>query len=387
MNSSWSRSENEVLATLQDVVAIESINPDLPGGQQGENEMANYTENFFKDLDIPCQRQKVLPNRSNVIATLAGQQTDRILLFECHMDTASAEIMTIPPFEPHISNGLLYGRGACDTKAGGVAMMMAIKALKQAGITPPSTIQYAGVVDEEYLFRGALALAKNTKATAVVVSEPTDLAVVRSHKGLARFRIIVKGTAAHSSKPHLGVNAVTKMARLILAIEDEIIPTYEAELHPLVGSPTLNIGVISGGAQVNFVPDQCVIEIDRRTIPGETPEETLQPFRQLIERLKDQDPELEVELEKPFLLDSAMETDTEAEIVQVSRQACRTVLGQPTVTGVPYGTDASKFTTLGIPAIVLGPGSIDQAHAAVEWVDCNQVIQAVEIYKQTMLNF
>ena len=387
MNSSWSRSENEVLATLQDVVAIESINPDLPGGQQGENEMANYTENFFKDLDIPCQRQKVLPNRSNVIATLAGQQTDRILLFECHMDTASAEIMTIPPFEPHISNGLLYGRGACDTKAGGVAMMMAIKALKQAGITPPSTIQYAGVVDEEYLFRGALALAKNTKATAVVVSEPTDLAVVRSHKGLARFRIIVKGTAAHSSKPHLGVNAVTKMARLILAIEDEIIPTYEAELHPLVGSPTLNIGVISGGAQVNFVPDQCVIEIDRRTIPGETPEETLQPFRQLIERLKDQDPELEVELEKPFLLDSAMETDTEAEIVQASRQACRTVLGQPTVTGVPYGTDASKFTTLGIPAIVLGPGSIDQAHAAVEWVDCNQVIQAVEIYKQTMLNF
>ncbi|MDP7280393.1 MAG: M20 family metallopeptidase [Candidatus Poribacteria bacterium] len=387
MNSSWSRSENEVLATLQDVVAIESINPDLPGGQQGENEMANYTENFFKDLDIPCQRQKVLPNRSNVIATLAGQQTDRILLFECHMDTASAEIMTIPPFEPHISNGLLYGRGACDTKAGGVAMMMAIKALKQAGITPPSTIQYAGVVDEEYLFRGALALAKNTKATAVVVSEPTDLAVVRSHKGLARFRIIVKGTAAHSSKPHLGVNAVTKMARLILAIEDEIIPTYEAELHPLVGCPTLNIGVISGGAQVNFVPDQCVIEIDRRTIPGETPEETLQPFRQLIERLKDQDPELEVELEKPFLLDSAMETDTEAEIVQASRQACRTVLGQPTVTGVPYGTDASKFTTLGIPAIVLGPGSIDQAHAAVEWVDCNQVIQAVEIYKQTMLNF
>jgi len=387
MNSSWSRSENEVLATLQDVVAIESINPDLPGGQQGENEMANYTENFFKDLDIPCQRQKVLPNRSNVIATLAGQQTDRILLFECHMDTASAEIMTIPPFEPHISNGLLYGRGACDTKAGGVAMMMAIKALKQAGITPPSTIQYAGVVDEEYLFRGALALAKNTNATAVVVSEPTDLAVVRSHKGLARFRILVKGTAAHSSKPHLGVNAVTKMARLILAIEDEIIPTYEAKLHPLVGSPTLNIGVISGGAQVNFVPDQCVIEIDRRTIPGETPEETLQPFRQLIERLKDQDPELEVELEKPFLLDSAMETDTEAEIVQVSRQACRTVLGQPTVTGVPYGTDASKFTTLGIPAIVLGPGSIDQAHAAVEWVDCNQVIQAVEIYKQTMLNF
>ena len=82
-----------------------------------------------------------------------------------------------------------------------------------------------------------------------------------------------------------------------------------------------------------------------------------------------------------------METDTEVEIVQVTRQACQTVLRQPTVTGVPYGTDASKFTALGIPAIVLGPGSIDQSHAAVEWVDCDQVIQAVEIYKQIMLNF
>ena len=90
---------------------------------------------------------------------------------------------------------------------------------------------------------------------------------------------------------------------------------------------------------------------------------------------------------QPIILDNAMETEEHEEIVQISHQACQKILGQSTITGVPYGTDASKFTARGIPAIVLGPGSIDQAHSAVEWVECRQVIQAVEIYQQIMLNF
>ena len=386
MSLSWSRHDDEILARLQDLVAIESVNPGLPGGQRGEVEMADYTEKFFTDLGVPCQRQSVYPGRDNVIATLQGKRTDRILLFECHMDTASAEMMTIPPFEPHIRQGHLYGRGACDTKAGGIAMMMAMKTLKNAGIQPNSTIQYAGVVDEENGFGGALALAKESPATAVVVAEPTDLSVIRSHKGLARFRITVQGIAAHSSKPYLGVNAIIQMTKLIQAIEEQILPTYYQQKHPLVGSPTLNIGLISGGTQVNFVPGQCTIDIDRRTLPGENPSETIEPFQQLIQRMTNDDNEFEASVQ-PIILDNAMETEEHEEIVQISHQACQKILGQSTITGVPYGTDASKFTARGIPAIVLGPGSIDQAHSAVEWVECRQVIQAVEIYQQIMLNF
>ena len=97
MKNSWSRNSNEVLARLQDLVSIESVNPDLPGGQRGEVEVADYIEKFFTDLDITCQRQPVYPGRDNVIATLPGKRSDRTLLFECHMDTASAEMMTIPP--------------------------------------------------------------------------------------------------------------------------------------------------------------------------------------------------------------------------------------------------------------------------------------------------
>jgi acetylornithine deacetylase len=242
-------------------------------------------------------------------------------------------------------------------------------------------------VDEEHLFRGASHLASIIEAEAVVVSEPTELEIVRTHKGLARFRIIVKGTAAHSSKPHLGINAITKMARLICAIEDKIVPIYNTNTHPLVGSPTLNIGVISGGVQINFVPDQCAIEIDRRTIPGERPIETLALFQQVLSRAQDSDPDLDVTLEEPFLLDEAMETSVDSRIVQIGVEACQTILGEGVTSGVPYGTDASKFTAVGIPAIVLGPGSIDQAHAAVEWVECHQVLQAVDIYQQIMMNF
>jgi acetylornithine deacetylase len=387
MSRSWHRVDDEILSVLQDVVAIESINPDLPGGKDGELRMMEYISGFFADIGIPYETHEILPARHNIIATLDGEDPSRVLLFECHMDTVSVDIMTIPPFTPDIRNGLLYGRGACDTKAGGVAMMMAMKRLKEEGFTPRCTIKYAGVVDEEHLFRGASHLASIIGAEAVVVSEPTELEIVRTHKGLARFRIIVKGTAAHSSKPHLGVNAITKMARLICAIEDEIVPVYNTNTHPLVGNPTLNIGVISGGAQINFVPDQCVIEIDRRTIPGENPIETIEIFQQVLSREQDSDPDLDVILEEPFLLDDAMETSVDSRIVQIGVAACQTILGKTTTSGVPYGTDASKFTAVGIPAIVLGPGSIDQAHAAVEWVECRQVLQAVDIYQQIMMNF
>jgi acetylornithine deacetylase len=303
------------------------------------------------------------------------------------MDTASVSVMTIPPYEPHIRDGLLYGRGACDTKAGGVAMIHAMKRFKEAGVKPPCTIKYAGAVDEEFSFKGALRLAETIQADAAVISEPTELEVIRAHKGLARFHIVVKGVAAHSAKPYLGINAISKMTRLICAIEDEIAPTYDSMIHPLTGSPTLNIGVISGGVQVNFVPNECVIDIDRRVIPGETPEEALVPFQERLARAQAADPDLDVTMQTPYLMDNPMETPEDARIVQVAVGACESVIGKSEITGVPYGTDASKFTSVGIPSIVFGPGSIDQAHAAVEWVECEQVLKAVDIYHQMMTQF
>ncbi len=383
----WQRSDNPILADLQRAVAIESINPSLPGGSRGEVGMVEFTEAFFEECGIPVQTEEVLPGRCNVVATLVGHDPTRTLLFESHMDTASTDGMAIDPFAPRIEDGLLYGRGSCDTKAGGVAMMHAMRRFRVAGEKPSVNVQFAGAMDEEHTFKGALALAQGTKADAVVVSEPTDLAVVRAHNGLARFRIHVAGVAAHSSKPELGVNAISKMARIVAAVEDDIEASYASRSHPLTGHPRLNIGVIAGGVQINFVPDRCVIEVDRRVIPGEDPLQTVEPFRELLTRLARLDPELDARVEEPFLLDTSMETAAEADIIQVATAACEATVGSSSVDGVPYGTDASKFTAIGIPSIVLGPGSIDQAHAAVEWVDCQQVLDATDIYHEIMRTF
>ena len=380
----WTRSDNEILATLQDLVAIDSVNPALPGGQQGEGGMVEYLSAFFTALDIPYQLSEVLPGRHNFIARFAGENPERQLLFECHMDTASAEIMTIPPFEPHIRDGLLYGRGSCDTKAGGTAMIHAIKRLREAGITPPRTILYAGTIDEEAFFAGTNHLAEHLDVEAAVICEPTDLDVVRAHKGAVRFHLNVTGKAAHSAKPHLGINAITKMARLIARIADEISPQYAELSYPLLGSPTFNVGTIEGGAQVNFVPDQCRIAIDCRLIPGQTPEGVVAGFKEVIARAKVEDDALDVTIEDPFFVCAALGTDENAHIVSSAAAACDKVLGKATIAGVPYATDGSPFSARGVPTIVLGPGSIDQAHGAVEWVECQQVVQAVDIYQQIM---
>ncbi|MCS6860736.1 MAG: M20 family metallopeptidase [Abditibacteriales bacterium] len=383
---SWTRSDNEVLATLQDAVAIDSVNPDLPSGTVGEKNLVAYLSDFFRDADIPFETYEVLPNRPNIVARLEGKHPHRALLFEAHLDTASVSVMTIDPFRPVIADGKLYGRGACDTKAGLVGMIHALRRWKQSGEQPNVNVLFCGAIDEEHLFRGALHLAENFTADGAVIAEPTELHIIRAHKGLARFRLIVHGRAAHSAKPHLGINAITKMARVIRRIEEDIVPTLAQKDHSLTGGATLNIGVIHGGVQVNFVPDRCTIEVDRRVIPGETPDEAVQPFYTLLERMKQEDAELHVTLE-PFLLDAPMETPEDADICRVASEACRHVLGRAAFTGVPYGTDASKFTRAGIPAVVFGPGSIDQAHGAVEWVECEQVLQATEVYFEMIRRF
>jgi acetylornithine deacetylase len=303
------------------------------------------------------------------------------------MDTVSILGMDIPPFEPRIEKNRLWGRGSCDTKAGLAAMLYALKTVSAVG--PPScTIMLAATVDEEYAFRGVSHLIDSgIKADAAVVSEPTGLDVVIAHKGCLRWRILTRGKAAHSSKVHLGLNAISKMAGVIQAIDTRLVPTYSRKCHPLLGTATLNIGMIEGGIQVNTVPDRCAIEVDRRMLPGESKDSVWAEFAEVLSGLRDADPALQVEMEEPKLYSVPLETDEREHVVRVAQEACRETTGRGITAGVPYGTDASKLSRVGIPSIVLGPGNIDQAHSSVEFVDLDQVTQAAEIYARMMLSF
>lgn len=369
-----------VLQTLADLVRINSINPSYDNGRP-EAEIQAWIGDWFAGHGIATRLQEAMPQRPNLIATLPGRNPARRLVFEAHVDTASINGMTIPPFEPRVENGLMYGRGSCDTKGGLAGMMQALAMLKRDGITPPAEVWVVAAADEEYSFRGVLKLCEGLVAHGAVVAEPTSNRLVVAHKGVLRWKIRTHGTAAHSSKPHLGVNAISRMAKVIAAI-DASDAALTAKSHPLVGSPTQNVGVIRGGVQVNFVPDGCEVEVDRRLIPGEKPDAVLAEYQKLLDATG-----TGATMDTPMLVDAPLETAPDSAIAQIASSVLRDIGLDGTPSGVPYGSDASKLSAHGVPSILLGPGSIDQAHAAVEFVDCAQVEQACEFYRQMMLRF
>lgn len=371
-----------VASLLADLIRINSVNSFYEGGP-GEAEIANFIEAYFHRAGLETWRQNVLPGRDNVVACLPGRDSTRRLVFEAHMDTVSIQGMTIPPFEPTVMDNRMYGRGSCDTKAGLAGMMFAIADLKRRNVQPPCEIWMAAVVDEEFSFRGALKLCEGLQAVGAVIAEPTGLRNVIASKGVLRWRMISRGVSAHSSKTHLGVNAISHMARVVLALEQENQRLAQVT-HPLLGAASINVGKIVGGVQVNFVPDSCSIEIDRRLLPNETVEVVLEHYQLLLDRLRDDHPGFDVVMEQPMLVDIGLDTAADSAIAQVASSVLQSMGLDGTEAGVPFGSDASKLARVGVPSIIFGPGDIDQAHAAVEYVDLHQVEQAMQFYQRVM---
>ncbi|TAM82053.1 MAG: M20 family peptidase [Acidobacteria bacterium] len=374
-----------VIQTLADLIRINSVNPAYPNGRP-ELEIQQYILNFFASRGIETWEQEVLPGRPNVIARISGRSQSARTIFEAHVDTAGVENMTIPPFEPVVRNGGMYGRGACDTKAGLAAMMHAAADLKTSGKTPASEVWVVAAADEEHSFRGVAKLCENIQASAAVVAEPTEMKIAIASKGCLRFRIVTRGKSAHSSEPHLGANAIEHMARVI-----DMLVKYAKRVqfptHPLVGSPTLNVGLIEGGTQVNAVPESCWIEIDRRLVPGEQSDAVLDAIKQELSGLRGANHDLEVIVEPAVLQDWPLETPANSAIVLRASQALKDAGLDPEPVGVPFGSDASKLSMAGIPSIVIGPGSIAQAHTEEEFVELDQVEKAFEVYRQLMASF
>lgn len=374
-------------STLADLIRINSVNSFYADGP-GEGELADYVAEFFAGFGIPTTRQTVFPGRDNVIARLPGRSPGRRVILEAHMDTVSVQGMTAAPFDPCVDDkGRMYGRGSCDTKAGLAAMMHAVADVERSGIVPPCEVWLAAVVDEEYSFRGVVKLCEGLTATAAVVAEPTDMRAIITSKGVLRWRMISQGIAAHSSKTHLGVNAINHMARVVLALEHDHQRLTAAYRHPLLGPASCNVGRIEGGVQVNFVPDRCTIEIDRRLLPNESVANVLMQYQQLLDRLRQSDPTFDVQMESPMLVDDCLDTPADCDAARLSSQLLIELGLSGELGGVPFGSDASKLSKAGIPSLIIGPGNIDQAHAATEFVVLHQVAAAHEFYRQFITRF
>ena len=217
------------------------------------------------------------------------------------------------------------------------------------------------------------------RADGAIVAEPTEMRMVSASKGVLRWRMRTLGIAAHSAKPHLGVNAISKMAALIGALDREN-EKLAARSHPLLGPGTLNIGLIQGGEQINFVPDRCEIAIDRRLIPGEDPHRVWDGYAELARHL-------DCVIDPPFIADSALETSLDSAVAVTAGRVLQSMGQTAEPVGVPFGSDASKLARAGVPSIIFGPGSIDRAHAAVEYVECDQVSEAAAFHRNFLLEF
>ena len=381
--------------TLSDLVALPSVNP--MGKQAGdeihlEHRVTAYLERLFRSLGVAYQRQTVEPLRDNIVARIDGEvspaEGPELVLFEAHQDTVPVDGMTIEPWTPVVRDGRLYGRGSCDIKGGMTAMLGAFARLAEERPSGMPTIVMACTVNEEHGYTGATALAElwsqagsifPRKPDVAVVAEPTELQVVVAHKGVVRWRCRVHGRATHSSQPQLGVNAIFKMGPVLAALE-----RYHHEValkmkpHPLCGTPTLSVGTITGGLSVNTVPADCTIEIDRRLIPGEDPQ---QVYRQIVDFMTTETGgDAAIEHEGPFLTGLGLSDETNGPLAERMVAAAREARIDSRLVGVPFGTDAAAIGAGGVPSIVFGPGSIDQAHTADEWLPLDQLAQASEAF-------
>ncbi|WP_276353237.1 M20 family metallopeptidase [Cohnella caldifontis] len=379
-----------VQTVLRDLVAIPSVNPGFPGGH-GEEEVACYVRQFFRSNGLQWTDQAVEAGRANVVGELRGAGQGKALLLEAHMDTVQVHGMTVDPFAAKVEGGKMYGRGSCDTKASLAAMMVCLETIKRNGLVPPADVHLAAVADEEISFKGVSALADDIACgkrayAAAIVGEPTELDLIVAHKGVVRFHVDAHGVASHSSNPRAGVNAIEQMAKIIRHLR-EWEADYESRKHAWVGSPTHCVSMIQGGVAPNTVPDACRITIDRRTIPGEDSESVWREMKRKLESLRERDPGLNLSVSDPFILDYSMEVSPEEPIVRLLRDNALRYGARGELMGAAYGSDASKLTRVGVPAVVFGPGSIRQAHTKDEWVELRQVVDAAAILIETVMGF
>jgi acetylornithine deacetylase ArgE len=364
---------------LQDLVRIPSVNPmgrTATGELFYEHRVTDYLERFFRELGVPYGRRPVAPLRDNIVAHYQSPGTTQTILLEVHQDTVPVDGMVIDPFGGEVRDGKLYGRGSCDVKGGMAAMLTAFAQLVRENPAGAANVILACTVDEEHTFYGVQVLMREgVRADMAVVAEPTRLQIVDAHKGVVRWKVRTEGRACHSSRPDQGVNAVYRMGHVLPLIEQYADHLSRTVFHPRLGAPTLSIGRIEGGVSVNTIPDGCVIEIDRRLLPGEDPQVAWKHFRDHLSARS----AVPVVCDPVWLACPALDADLGAAVRQRPVAVINAVEGGHEVLAVPFGTDASSIAEAGIPAVVFGPGDIAQAHTKDEWVELEQIDRAAEI--------
>ncbi len=367
----------DALALTRALVAVDSRNPSLATDGPGEGAVAALLAEVLRDWGFKVDLIEAMAGRPNVLARIGGGDGGRSLLLNGHLDTVGVTGMTHAPFTPDVRGGRLYGRGACDMKAGIAAMCAA--AARAADTTLGGEVIIAAVADEEYESQGTREiLAMGITAHAAVVTEPTRLAICPAHRGFAWAEVTVDGRAAHGSRYDVGVDAITHAALLLAELDAYQRTTLAARTHPLLGRASLHAGTIGGGIGLSTYPDRCTFSLERRTLPGERGADFGDEITAAIARVAARTPSFRATV-APGLVQEPNDVPVDHDIVRALREACDRT-GEPApVEGLSCWTDAALFSAAGIPALCFGPGDIALAHAAEEWVPVDEITRASDV--------
>jgi len=335
------------------LVAIESVNPDLVPSGSGEGAIARFVASWLADAGLDVEIVEPMPGRPSVVGVLRGSGGGSNLMLNAHMDTVGAGGMP-DAFTPVVRDGRVYGRGAYDMKASLAAIMITAREARVLGLKGDLVI--AAVADEEVASLGTSAVLERFRADAAIVTEPTELRLCLAHKGFVWLEVETTGIAAHGSRADLGVDAIALMGPVLTHILDLQNTLKAGRRHPLLGTGSIHASLIEGGQELSTYPSRCVVKIERRTIPGEDVTGEIDGARVLLERAPS-----EVSPDHALSL------------------AVAETAGNPEKIGVAYWMDMALTNAAGIPTVAYGPAG-EGAHADVEWVDLASVARCVNVY-------
>lgn len=374
---------------LRQLVRIESVNPSLVPGGKGEAEIAVFVARLLDEAGLEVRLQEVVPGRPNVIGRLRGAGGGRTLIFNAHLDTVTLEGMD-DPLSAHIEDGKLFGRGSLDTKGGLAAGLSVLLALREADVGLAGDLVMVGAADEEHASIGTEAFLKEVHADGCIVLEPSDLAVWVAHGGFVWAEVETEGVAAHGSVPEQGVDAIAKMGRVLTELDKlgqrlRREKTFYSPLAEQTMRASLHASLIQGGREWSSYPDRCLLQLERRTVPTETAEDSESELDGILSHLAAEDAQFKAQWRTTFArlpwqategpLLAALERACSVELVAVPRRATGTIW-----------TDAALMQGAGIPAVVFGPKG-EGKHAAVEYVELDSVVSCARVLARTAIDF
>ncbi len=369
-----------LISMLETLISYPSVSSTDPRDDQSNLKVINVLARWLEILGFDIRIGPVSTTKANLVATLGNPNPGSGLVLSGHTDTVpfDTERWSSDPFKLTEKDQRLYGLGSADMKSFFAIVLEAVKIFEPGRFQAPLTI--VATADEESTMAGARRLLEQgiPLGRYAVIGEPTSLKPVRMHKGVMMEAIRVRGQSGHSSNPALGASALEGMHLVIAELLQWRKDLQEANRNPMfeVDVPTLNLGAIRGGDSPNRICSHCETLIDIRPLPGMDVQELRESLTNRLQTVLAGNPRLSLSIESLFEGLPAFETAADSPFIR----SCESLTGHP-AQAVAFGTEAPFFAKLGMETVIIGPGSIDQAHQPDEFLPINQIEPAIKLIR------